>query len=292
MIDIDMWMAYLGFVPERHRVWESRQLGLPGPWTDDPIIRSRKFTNVFRVLDYGSQFLVKELLTPDLSPRDTLARCFLYRYTNLPATWDWMRHELGDYPGEASIRGGSVQECIKIRRNSGHKVFSGAYVILPQPNKSGDKVDQAVQLTVRWMDNRADDFLEASNQEERYRILRSEYGVGPFLAMQILTDWGYSSHSPDRENEFVVPGPGCLKGIDFIDPMVDPSAMIEKAREYLLDSADCPVLPNGRPPSLMDIQNTFCEFSKYARYLARTAKPTPYRPEHPEPVEVVLPARW
>lgn len=74
-MDLDRAMEYLEFVHERHNVWERRRAGDPQPWTSDPVLAGNKFTNVFRVLDYGSQFLLKELLDPSLPSRDILARC-------------------------------------------------------------------------------------------------------------------------------------------------------------------------------------------------------------------------
>lgn len=297
MIDPDVALTYLDFVVERHRVWERRQAE-PGPWTDDPILRSYKFTNVFRVLDHGSQFLVRELLTSDLEPRDALMRCFLYRYTNLPATWIDLRDGLMRYPLERDL--GAVENRLKMRRDAGYKVFSGAYVILPQPNIKGDKVQQAVALTARWMAKHADDFLAADTQQQRYDILRREYGVGPFLAMQILTDWGYSPQvGEDRENEFIIPGPGCIKGAKFIDPAARPEATLEWAVEQVAEYPGCPTLSLDdygewfRQPSLMDIQNTLCEYSKYHRHATKPDRVVPYAPAHPGPQPPpVLPQHW
>ena len=194
---------YLAFVEERHRVWELRQLGAPQPWTDDPILASQKFTNVFRVLDPGSQF-VFELANPEMDARDVLFRLFLYRYTNEPATWRHLSRVLWGYPTLELDPDYLAEQIIKYRE-ADNRVFSGAYVILPQPNRPGDKVVQAVELAYRWIENHAGDFLAATTQQQRFDILRREYGVGPFMAMQILTDWGYTRHvGEDRETHLVM----------------------------------------------------------------------------------------
>ena len=50
---------------------------------------------------------------------------------------------------------------------------------------------------------------------------------------------------------------------------------------------------NERPPSLMDVQNTFCEFSKYMRYLRGEPERRTFRPAHPGPQPTsVLPEHW
>lgn len=79
--------VYHDFVVARHQIWEKRQLGLPAPWATDPLLNTRKFTNVFRVLDAGTQFVIRELF-PDTTYQTALMRAFLYRYTNRPEPWE------------------------------------------------------------------------------------------------------------------------------------------------------------------------------------------------------------
>lgn len=278
--------TYLQFVEERHRIWELRQLSAPQPWTTDPTLSTRKFTNVFRVLDPGSQF-VFELESEGWA--ETLFRLFLYRYTNEPATWRWMRSALGRWP-EAYDGPGVFIDLLTQYREAGNRVFSGAYVILPQPNRPGDKVVQAVELAYRWMECHSEDFYAAATQQQRYDILRREYGVGPFMAMQILTDWGYTIHcGEDREDEFVVAGPGAIKGAKAVNPLMPPAMVIERCQRMVELGDDVPTLPGGRTPSLMDIQNTLCEFSKYVRGPVRST----YRPAHPGPqADPILPEHF
>jgi hypothetical protein len=155
---------------------------------------------------------------------------------------------------------------------------------------------QAVELAARWMANHATDFLLADTQQERYDILRSEYGVGPFLAMQILTDWGYTPQcGEDREDQFIIPGPGCIKGAKAIAPSAPVmDTLLWCHREVNnLDGMPALRLPDldgrVRRPSLMDVQNTLCEFSKYVR----GPRAGEYVPAHPGPQPApVLPSHW
>lgn len=286
----DAALDYLDFVVDRHRVWEKRQAGAPQPWTDDHILRSRKFTNVYRVLDPGSQFVLTDLAPVGASQLDTLFRVFLYRYTNLPAAWADARSWLGDYP-HMDHDPAHVIAAFAERRARGLNVFSGAYVILPQPNRPGDKIEQAVSLAYRWAIAHAGDFLLATTQAERYEVLRREYGVGPFLAMQILTDWGYTPQcGEDREAEFVVAGPGAIKGAKAIAP----TWSVDQTMGWAYDTCQSlPVEVLGRKPSRMDVQNTLCEFSKYHRYQSKPEKATQYVPANPGPQPApVLPLHW
>ena len=140
----------------------------------------------------------------------------------------------------------------------------------------------------------------AATPAAAYEALRGPYGMGDFMSMQILTDWGYYWPGHD-ENEFVVAGPGSRRGVaELFRGSAGPKAedVIRWVRGQWLEDVTCPLvpLPGGlhRPPSLMDIQNTFCEFSKYMRYIKQErVTGAPYRPAHPGPQpSPILPHHW
>lgn len=307
-VDPDELSEYLGFVGERHRVWERRHLGLPAPWSDHFVLRDYKFTNVYRVLDHGSQFLLRELLNePRITPRDALARAFLYRMTNRPAIWEKTKEVYGSYPTASSMTAW-LGDAWCGWRDAGLQAFSGAYVIMPRPGVVGDdKLRSVTELAAEYFNPEyassawVDDFIRNDDMAHRFNLLLSLKGVGKFLAMQILTDYGYSPFGAGQdENYFVIAGPGARAGARAIAPGVKAESMIQFCRDAVLSSDDCPLLDvehdfgtTKRPPSMMDIQNTLCEFSKYVRYRQRGAKLKPYRAAHPEGnQEVVLPGHW
>lgn len=277
-------MDYLTFVEKRHLVWELRQAGSPQPWTDDPIIASRKFTNVYRLLDPGSQFVITDLLEPDLPVLDYLMRCFLYRHTNLPSAWRAFRNDTGHYPLMEDVDDGTLLDSWQEHKAAGGRIFSGAYMIYPQSATPGtDKMVSIIELTNRLFLEKSlgTTFVSMRTQAERFAVLRSNKGVADFMSMQILTDYGYSTE--DRENEFVVAGPGAVKGAAVLG--MKPLEAIRWAHPLISD-----LHLGNRPPSLMDVQNTFCEFSKYARL---TPSLLHYIPAHPGPQpKPVLPPLW
>lgn len=279
---------YEKYVRERYRVWAGRQIGLPGPWTDDPIIQNHKFTNNFRILDPGTQFIMTDLATDN--PRDYLARCFLYRYTNLPSTWKIIRKELGRYPTVGDMNA-ELAQIISEYRDEGNTVFSGAYIIMPTPGKANaDKVWEAVLLTRRFIESHMDTFFDAKTQEQRFNVLKSLDGVGNFMAMQILTDWGYGQYE-NPEDGFIVAGPGARRGAAFINPDASPEEVIKDLHERVW-SRDPEIRLGEHPLSLMDIQNTLCEISKYARFMVKPMRKNPYVPAHPGEQPTPILPRW
>lgn len=284
-VEVDNALAFFDFVVDRHAMYERRQAGLPqDQWTEDPVLATRKFTNVFRWLDPGSQFVITDLLTGD--PETDLYRCTMYRYTNWPDTWRYLREVFSEYPTPYD---GQVEICEAMQhyRDQGNQVFSGAYMIIPQPGRKGDKVDMVVDLANRVVQDTGD-FMAAKTQEEKHTVLTRHYGIGNFLALQILTDFMYLWGDSGTEDEFVVPGPGSLRGTAWLAPGHTAESVIRWAHRTLLKMPECPTL-GGRQPSVMDVQNCFCEMSKYVK----GPRVNLYRPAHPGPLpEPVIPTAY
>lgn len=305
---------FLRFVVERHRIWEQRQAGAPQPWTDDPILATRKFTNVFRVLDPGTQFLLTDLFEPDLDPRDTLMRAFLYRHTGRVETWQLLEVTTGyptvynlaevqsvwqSYRGKTrSQRRGTTVGGVNVQKDGERPIFTGAYLVFPQSGTPGtDKLESILDLTQRLftpgsLQDIVPAWLKAKTQAERFRLLRQNKGVGDFMAMQVLTDWGYQC-GEDREDEFLVPGPGSIKGAKAIDPTAKTMDVVHRVVKEVQALPDCPAL-GYRRPSLMDIgSNLLCEWSKYTRFRGQPVPAKIYQPAHPGPqAPPVLPSYY
>ena len=305
-LDSELTPVYLDFVLERHRIWERRFAGEPGPWTTDPILQAYRFTNVYRVLDYGSQFLLQEILRDALDPRTALARIMLWRMSGWPALWIYTHRMLGRYPTPEDMAGPLADIWSEYRDNGG-QIFSPAYMIVGGPGKVGvDKTRWVVDLIGGVFDGRHydGDIIEDLAREDmagRTEVLGRIYRIGRFMQMQILTDWGYTSFGRDQdENAFILPGPGAVKGGRFLASGENTVAIISECRSRLLAEPDCPTL-FGRPPSLMDVQNTLCEFKKYMfvraageiRFgRARAYSTTPRYGHRPLRAPAMLPTHW
>src|SRR3546814_2022896 len=62
-----------------------------GPWTDDPILRTYRFTNSFRAADRVSQYPIREIQydsarSPD--PAEVIFRTLLFKIFNKVETWE------------------------------------------------------------------------------------------------------------------------------------------------------------------------------------------------------------
>ncbi len=290
---------FLSFTAERFRIWERRQEGMAPPWTEHPYLATMKFTNVYRVLDYGSQFVLSDLADPALPPVEALLRVFLYRHTGSWSAWRDAAVELGGYPTSEDLP--RLREFWMDYQAEGERVFTPAYLVYPQSSVPGtNKVESIIQLTERALSEGVlQEFVGAGSPEARFGLLKAMHGVGDFLAMQTLTDWGYLSQGADHdEDEFVVMGPGARRGAKYLFGSAGKHS-VAAAWELVqsLPPGDLPLLPlpdgRFRPPSLMDCQNLLCEFGKLVRQQGRGVPPRAYQAAHSGPQrKPLLPASW
>src|SRR3546814_18374696 len=74
--------TYWKFGAERLAMYLRRLAQPNGPWTDDPILRTYRFTNSFRAADRVSQYLIREIQydsarSPD--PAEVIFRTLLFK---------------------------------------------------------------------------------------------------------------------------------------------------------------------------------------------------------------------
>ena len=279
----------LRFVWNRHDAWR-------GKTVQDDVVRTRKFTNVFRVLDRGSQYLLS-LMSFHVDRIDQLALSYLYRQVNRPDTMDAIiEQNWGDIPGWDEVCNPKwimdvVWPVIDTRPG---EFLNGAYIILIMTNDKRnlkDKMADIFQGARQYLLDVAEEDVLAT----RVKLLQKTPGLGPFLSMQIATDLGYCPGEPDQENDFILPGPGARKGVGYLLNEDGKPASLKQTRRVieLFPAHEMPFLPKsgGRYASLMDVQNVFCEFSKYVRY-----KESPVQAREPyqrkEPFNIIIPEQF
>ena len=92
----EVFAAFWRFAAERQRVFYRRLDGEERPWTDDAIIRTYRFCNVFRAADRVSQDLISiAYARPDFGTADLFLRTVLYRLFSRPATWRLIEGQAG-----------------------------------------------------------------------------------------------------------------------------------------------------------------------------------------------------
>jgi alpha-glutamyl/putrescinyl thymine pyrophosphorylase clade 1 len=254
-------------------MYERRLRGEASPWTVDPILRSFRFTNAFRAADRVSQFLIRKVIYEgDASADEVVFRTLLFKFFNKIETWEFLERELGP------VTIGTFDPCradalLTRARSEGRCVYSNAYIIPPLPGRASPKHAGHLCLALELAeDGFAARVCSTDGLADLFALLRDIPGLGGFLAYQFAIDLGYSTVVDHNEDEFVVAGPGALDGLSKVFPGMDLRRAADVIREmtneqeYWFDHFGLAFDGLfGRRLHLIDIQNLFCEISKYAR---------------------------
>lgn len=274
-IPTEVYDTYWRFAAERMAIYHRRLSDPLGPWTDDPILRTYRFTNAYRAADRVSQYLIRHVQYGDgrsQAPAEIFFRTLLFKIFNKIETWERIEAAIGPVAWQ-SIDFDRVSKLLEEATHRGARIYSAAYIMPSPAFGHARKHDNHLALLRRMMDEGLPGRLErARSLEEAFGAILEYPGVGPFLAFQYAIDLNYSILTNFSEGEFVVAGPGALDGLskcfaetgglspaELIHRMVD-----RQEREFERLGLRFQRL-FGRPLQPIDCQNLFCEVSKYAR---------------------------
>ena len=281
------------WIVERYNIHLKKDVEqLSKPWTDNPILRNYKFCNVRREMDRESRWLIKNISkSKDLTYENKLLNSILFRLINKSQTieifglldfenlnLEWITKKLVEYT----------------KKNNGYVYFSNAFFTSGpkvQANKLFQEKENIVLKIIKLVDyyNKKgilSKIKNAKSQKEIYESLLEFKGLGKFLAYQIFVDFTYIEEFPFSENEFVVSGPGCEKGLKLIFEDFD-GLNYEEALFWLRDNQNKIFKEFGYDPEIlfkdlpeydrflnvMSLENCMCETSKYIRALTNTGRP-------------------
>jgi hypothetical protein len=301
--------AYWRFAACRNAILLDRVRGLPPPWTDDPILRRFKFCNSFRAADRISQYLIREVIYGDrakgLPAEDVFMRIVLFRLFSKENTWEALDDVTGGLR-RSTLDAEKLGDTLEAMRAEG-PIYTAAF-ILAAPTGYGHKAKHRNHLAlVADMFRRGglgSSLARAESLGDIFDALVAYPMIGPFLGYQIAVDLNYSDHFAFDEDEFTVPGPGALRGIEkvFSDQGSDsPRALISRMvdrqeEEFARLGFDFEGL-FGRRLHAIDCQGLFCETDKYARQAFPELKSNrvrikqEYSPD-PRPLELMFPPKW
>lgn len=322
---------FLTFISERYKVHIRKDIiKKQQPWTKNKILATYRFTNVRREHDYQSKQLISAVSTnTGLTLEDKIANTFMFRAWNNCDTFSFF-----GFPRPAwQIFSKRLKEKVRPRyteeanMNPERKWWSSAY------NQGGTKAawkfpegdgyqkaykesdamhfpDWEKDIPLRpfhigpWLDSQEIIYriLGAKDQQEVFNAIKSVRGFSDFLAYQVFVDLTYIPEFPFSENEFVVAGPGCKKGLLYLFEDFDGlspeeaifwlrnnynSLVNDVLAKYHIDtSKHAPSKfmadiynPADRYMSVMSLENCLCEISKYIRAVTKTGGPrNRYRP--------------
>ena len=272
------------FVCERMNLfWNKREFpDEPELWTDDEKLKKGAYTNVYRVLDRVSQYLLQHVIYDGVlrDPQRDFFRIMLFKLFNSPETWESLPKHMRELP-----RSGWGKEWTNLDTHfeslySKGKIFRGAYIMpsayasqRPHCVYSFRAMLEILHDLLSWKGgdiNAVQQLRECDTMEQAYNVLRKFPGIGPFLAYQFVADLNYAWGFWD-EDEFVALGPGARRGVDLCFQKRK-NWKRENHVMWCCDNWHLEIVKRdlvfhdiGRPPRLIDVQNCFCEFQKYIR---------------------------
>lgn len=276
---------------ERHRIYLKRAAGEPKPWTDDPILRHYKFTNVYRQLDRGTVWLTENFIEPHINDDSRLiaANICWYRMFNWWGT--------GELLGWQTIWDSAyIRKTLTEAMERGRQVFTNAHIIYSPPGMS--KIDAIVDVSESLWRSCFDVAFPAvygpmtnRSLEETFEFLQLCYCVGGFMAYEMVTDMRHVPGLLDQATDIMTwanPGPGAIRGLRRLGMPYKPRAAAIKSIETLMIRANDrwphPGVNDGAPPpkrledwmeplEMRDVEHSLCEFDKYCRVKFNEGEP-------------------
>lgn len=296
---------YWHFAHIRHSRFLNTLNGAPS--ICDPIVDSYKFTNCYRALDRTSQYLIKNITNKtEHSKEDTLLRILLFKVFNKIETWQALERKFDNISIDTFSISEYSQELENLRLN-GQKIYSAAYIMPSGSREFGSKTKHLNNLRMIQeilKSNLAEQIWATDNLAKIYELFLSVPSLGRFLAFQYAIDVAYSPYSLAEEKQFVVAGPGAIRGIKKCFPDASPD-QYEKIIKYMADAQEDEFSRlnlnfktiGSRKLQLIDCQNLFCETDKYLRvkrpeFDKRGARIKQKYKISAEKIEFELPTKW
>lgn len=304
-----VYELYWHFAFERQRAFERRVAGQQWPWTDDRILQTYKFCNVYRAADRVSQYMIREVCYHDEScaPEDRLFQIAAFRTFSKIETWRSVRDFLGRYPTLDDLGDGSFTKALERARAQNRGLYTGAFILCATDayGRSLKHLNHVELFRHMFLhDALGERLLVARSLREVYELLHAYPLMGDFMSYQTAIDLNYSDLINFSENEFTQAGPGALRGIKkCFESLGDhmPTEVILWMVEYQEEELARFGLPFdglwGRPLHAIDCQGLFCEADKYCREAAPELPSARKRIKArfsvtPEPIRLFFPPKW
>lgn len=303
----EVYDTYWYFAAERQSIFFNRLRGQAPPYTNDPILASYKFCNVYRACDRVSQFLIQSVIYGSKANEvDTLFRIFFFRLLNKIETWKQLENALGEPISLKNFQFERYDGLLGQLKADG-AIYGNAFILCANKafgHNQKHRNHLALLEKVFISSDHGKRLAGARNLEELFTLLRDLPLIGNFMAYQIAIDFNYSEVFNFSENDFTIAGPGAERGIA---KCFDGAERLDSAEaiQFMVQNQDkefkrlgLTFQPLGpRPLQAIDCQGLFCETDKYCRVkfpeLASNRKriKTRYVPTA-EPLQFFFPPKW
>lgn len=302
MIDDFRLSEFWNFMIERESIRQRRLMGLPrDEWTKDPIFAEYSFTNVKRAHDRTTMLLKAEFYDSRVNhhpSKEALINAASYRYTgtvDAARMLGWMQ----EWDKEYFLR------RIGIMMATGATTFTSAYIV-PNCGSTAPKHEVVAEI-LDGIANGADEILDTDKWEIACWRMCRLYGVGSFMAKEVLLDYILATGWKPSDWETWTPvGPGGRRGAGYLvngvikgigeDEALDVIRKIYADRHrywsgtLVIGTSDTTLRLGSLPElDLTDIQFQLCELAKYMKVKTGIGRPKHrFRPTVDDITQVVV----
>jgi len=257
------YQRLLYWITERDEVRKKKEIGMTKPWSNDMVFRTTYFCNVRREDDKVTQFIRSEY-TPMVHHSLFEPNMILARFLNWPdslSALGYLEHWDPRY----------VKETLNRIKKSGWKVWGNAYVVTTHGIKM-DKIDYLCDRVMPSVLNWHRAKVAWKDCASTANSLRNIEGISTFMAGQVIADLKNTpghrlKNAPDWWT-FAFPGPGSIRGMDWLHGDKVPASQWLQNLHSLQDALKC----DGWHLCAQDVQNCLCEYDKWERVTNGTGR--------------------
>ena len=267
----DQLDRFYSYINERHAIYIRRQAGVKPFWTEDKILQTYSFCNVFRELDTVTIWLRENWKEPYADHPNLPFAMAVARQINCPDTLQ----EIG-FPEHWNP--GRVKAIMQGRMDRGEKVYTGAYMLTG--TLGGTKVEQTIdKILTPLYENQPE--IHPDSLQKTWSEYLPYAGFSGFMAYEVVTDLRHTKYLGNARDIYTWanPGPGAKRGLNRINgreltwsPNREPDRWNREMKD-LLDRSPGYLQGHIDVLEMRDIEHCLCEFDKYERVRLGQGKP-------------------
>ena len=249
------------YINERHKIFIKRQLEDPFPWTDDEILQTYSFCNVYRELDKVTVWIRENWKEPYADHPNLPFAMAMARQINWPETLE----ELG-FPEHWNPE--RIKAIMQGRMDRKEKVYTGAYMLTG--TLGGTKVEQTIDKILTPLFNNPPKLYEDS-LEKTWKEYLPYAGFSGFMAYEVVSDLRFTKYLENAKDimTWANAGPGAKRGLNRIhnrklEQTIKKDQLTAEMKE-LLDVSNDYIDPSLPALEMREIEHCLCEFDKYER---------------------------
>ncbi len=262
---------FYSYINERHAIYIRRQAGVKPFWTEDKILQTYSFCNVFRELDTVTIWIRENWKEPYADHPNLPFAMAVARQINWPETLQ----EIG-FPEDWNPD--RVKNIMQDRMDRGEKVYTGAYMLTG--TLGGTKVEQTIdKILTPLYENQPE--IHPDSLQKTWSEYLPYAGFSGFMAYEVVTDLRHTKYLGNARDIYTWanPGPGAKRGLNRINgreltwsPNREPDRWNREMKD-LLDRSPGYLQGHIDVLEMRDIEHCLCEFDKYERVRLGQGKP-------------------